>query len=109
MFTIDDWTSVQNNPFSADGLTFDPAYEQRLDRLIRAFDEIGMVVIVSLFYWSQAIQFKDGQAIRNAVKTACELLKKGNYTNVIIEVANEFDISRFKSLPLIYEPQGMSY
>ncbi|TDF91137.1 hypothetical protein [Paenibacillus piri] len=109
VFTIEDWTSVHNNPFSADGLTFDPAYEQRLDKLIRAADEIGMVVIVSLFYWSQAIQFRDGLAIRNAVKTACGILKKNKYTNVIIEVANEFDISLWKRLPHIQQPQSMSY
>jgi hypothetical protein len=108
VFTIDDWTTIDNNPFSPDGKSMDPAYTNRLDRLIRAADENGMVIIVSLFYQAQIHRLEDGEAIRNAVKTASAHLK--NYTNVIIEIANEMDIPRFKTYhPLIYYPEGMAY
>ena len=52
-FTVDNAT-IDNNPFGSDGTALDPAYAQRMDRLIRAADELGMVVIVSYFYGAQA-------------------------------------------------------
>ncbi len=108
VFTIDDWSSIDNNPYSEDGLSFDPAYEARLHRLLKAADEIGMVVIVSLFYQAQIHRLRDGKAVRNAIKTACGILKKGGYTNVIIEVANEYEIAGFLAYPIISSHQGMA-
>jgi len=109
VFTIEDWTTIDNNPFSTDGKSFDSMYEGRLDRLIRAADKIGMVVIVSLFYQAQAPRMKNGETIRNAVKTACGILKNGGYTNVIIEVANEHNIGHFNRHPIIQSAEGMAY
>ena len=109
VFTIDDWSSIDNNPFGADGTTFDPAYADRLDRLVRAADSIGMVIIVSLFYQAQIFRLHDGEAIRNAVKTACDYFKRKQYTNVIIEVANEYNIAGFLQHPIISSAQGMAY
>ena len=43
VLTIDNHT-IDNNPFSEDGTQIDPAYLARLDRLITAADEIGMIV-----------------------------------------------------------------
>lgn len=109
VFTIEDWSTIDNNPFSVDGKTFDGAYEGRLDRLIRAADKIGIVVIVSFFYQAQAHRLKDGETIRNAVKTASSILKNGNYRNVIIEVANEHNVGNFKLHPIIFTAEGMAY
>jgi hypothetical protein len=106
-FTTDNNT-IDNNPFGADGTTLDPAYAARMDRLIRAADAEGMVVIVSLFYCAQCRHLKDGAAIRNAVKTAANFLRDGGYSNVIIEVANELDVAPFKAHPLIFYPEGMA-
>lgn len=109
VFTVEDWTQIDNTPFSEDGKSFDPAYEGRLDRLIRAADKVGMVVIVSLFYQAQAHRLRDGTAIRNAVKTACSVLKSGGYSNVIIEVANEHQVGNFILHPIIHSSEGMAY
>lgn len=109
VFTIDDWSTINNSPFSEDGKSFDSAYEGRLYRIIKAADEIGMVVIVSLFYQGQAPRLSDGTAIRNAVKTACALLKNENYTNIIIEVANEHNVGKFNMHPIIHSAEGISY
>ncbi|MDF7799742.1 hypothetical protein P4C99_09710 [Pontiellaceae bacterium B1224] len=106
-FTTDN-NSIDNNPFGAEGLSLDPAYAARMDRLIRAADAQGMVVIVSFFYCAQVRHLKDGAAIRNAVKTASHFLRDGGYTNVIIEVANEMDVGPFKDHPLIFYPEGMA-
>ncbi len=109
VFTIDDWSSIDNNPFSPDGREFDPAYQARLLRLIKAADEIGMIIIVSLFYQAQIHRLKDGVAVRNAVETACNMLRDSGYQNVIIEVANEYEISKFLNYPIISSHQGMAY
>lgn len=106
-FTIDNDT-IDNNPFGEKGSKLDPAYVARMDRLIRAADDLGMVVIVSLFYGSQAQRLRDGKAIRRAVATAANFLREGGYTNVVIEIANEQDVPPFLAHPLIYYPEGVA-
>lgn len=106
-FTTDNRT-IENNPFGPDGRSLDPKYAARLDRLIRAADETGMVAIVSFFYGQQAERLADGRAVRAAVTTASRFLREGGYTNVIIEVANEMNIPPFRAHPLIQEPEGMA-
>ena len=107
VFTIEN-SSINNNPFSEDGKTIDPAYLKRLDRLIRGADEIGMVVIVSILYQGQVNRMKDGAVIRNSVRTASEWLKNQGFTNVIIEIANEHTVGNFQQRPLVYSVEGMT-
>ncbi|MBD3240329.1 MAG: hypothetical protein GF331_07065 [Chitinivibrionales bacterium] len=99
---------IENNPFGTDGRALDDAYAARLDRLIRGADEAGMAVIVSFFYGVQVAKLRDGKAVRNAVETASRFLRDGGYTNVLIEVANEYTISPFKAHPILHEPEGMA-
>ena len=106
-FTVDN-QEIINNPFSPDGKQLDPAYADRLDRLIRAADEVGMAVIVSYFYGAQTRHLADGRAIRNAVTTASRFLKDNGYTNVMIEIANEHDVPPFLQHPLLYYPEGVA-
>lgn len=103
-----DVESIHNNPFGEDGLTLDCAYANRMDRVIRAADEIGMVVIVNILYWAQARRLRDGRAIMNAVRTACRFLKEHGYTNVLIDVANEYDIYGNEPHPLLHTDEGIT-
>ena len=103
-----DVNDIDNNPFSDDGLYLDGEYARRMDSIIRAADDIGMVVIVSLLYWAQTKKFTDGRAVANAVRTGARFIKDGSYTNVILEVANEYNIRPFNNHPLIYSSQGMA-
>lgn len=107
VLTIDN-NSINNNPFSEGGTKIDPAYLKRLDRLIQAADALGMVVIVSLLYQGQSNRMADGRCIRNAVSSASRFLKEAAYTNVIIEVANEYNVGNFRNHPLVYYPQGIA-
>lgn len=100
--------TIDNNPFGTDGAQLDVAYAERMDRLIRGADALGMVVIVSFFYGAQTRFLRDGKAVRQAVVTASEFLRDGGYTNVLIEVANELNIGDFKRHPIIQQPQGMA-
>ena len=107
-FTVPNHT-IDNNPFGEDGTKLDPAYAARMDRLIRAADDIGMLVIVSYLYQGQAPRLRDGKAIRNAVVTASRFLREGGYTNVIIEPANEHDVGNFRSRPIMCSEEGAAY
>jgi len=106
VFTVDVRT-IDNNPFGSDGSKLDEAYAARMDRLIRAADELGMVVIVNILYWAQTLRLKDGRAIMAALQNAAAFLKEGAYTNVIIDVANEYDIDAWKDHPLVRSPECM--
>ena len=99
---------IDNNPFSVNGRSLDAEYARRMDSIISAADELGMVVIVSLLYWAQSRAFPDGRAAAEAVRTGARFIKNGGYTNVILEVANEYNISPFQNHPLIYSAQGMA-
>ena len=107
-FTVNNST-IHNNPFGEDGISLNPAYASRLDRLIKGADEIGMVVIVSYFYGAQTSRIKDGIGIRNAVRSASRFLKEGGHTNVIIEVANEQNINAFDGHAIVQEGEGMAW
>ena len=105
-FTIPN-TEIINRPFSPDGSIIDERYLRRLERLLKAADEIGMVVIVSALYCGQ-IRFLDGaQAVLNAVRNTGRWLKEGGWKNVIFEPANEYDIEPYKSHPIVHEHQAM--
>lgn len=106
VLTVEDWSSIDNNPFGPDGKSFDQAYAGRLDRLLKAADEIGMIVIVSYLYASQGPRLKDGRAVRNAVASASRFLRDGGYSNVIIEVANEYNLPGFHIHPIVQTNEG---
>jgi len=103
-----DADTISNNPFGKDGKSLDQNYATRMDRIIKAADGLGMAVIVSILYWAQANELRDGRAVTDAVKTACSFLKDGGYTNVIVEVANEYNIQPFSSHPIVHSPEGMA-
>jgi len=103
-YTTDNKT-IDNNPYGADGLKIDPAYLGRLDRLIRAADAIGMIIIVSFLYPGQLPRLQDDKAVENAVRSAARFLRDQAYSNVLIEVCNEMDID--KAHPIVNQPAGM--
>ncbi len=106
-FTIDNAT-INNNPFSEDGTQTDPAYLSRMERIINACDELGMVVIVSYFYGAQAQRISDDDSVIRVVKNMSNWLRDKKFTNVIIEIANEHDVSQFKSHPILYTQKGVA-
>ena len=103
-----DVSDIDNNPFGSDGTRLDDSYACRMDKIIRAADELGMVVIVSLLYWAQCNRIKDGRSVVNAVKTGAKFLREGGYCNVILEVANEYNIEPFRAHPMAHSPEGMA-
>jgi len=72
-----------------------PEYAGRLERIIDFADELGMAVILGLFYFGQDQHLEDETAVKRAVDTAAEWLLGRGYTNVLVEVDNECDVTRY--------------
>ncbi len=99
--------TICNTAYSYDGLTLDAAYANRLTRILRACDELGMVVIVSLLYAGQAHRLDGARGVLNAVRTASHFLRDSGCRNIILEVANEYDIFSKDEFPLVHHAQGV--
>jgi hypothetical protein len=69
-----------------------PDYESRLGRVIERADELGMVVILGLFYFGQDERLDDESAVIRAVEHAAGWILDRGFTNVLIEINNECDI-----------------
>ncbi|MBE0699875.1 MAG: hypothetical protein IH586_23365 [Anaerolineaceae bacterium] len=67
-------------------------YMARLERVIDRADELGMVVILGIFYFGQEMRLKDEASIQRAVDQTVDWVMDHGYTNVIIEVNNECNI-----------------
>ncbi len=82
-----------NSAFHSQG-ALDDAYMQRLATILDRADELGMVVILGLFYFGQFEILESEAAILAAVDNTVEWLLGQAYTHVLIEVGNEVDIRR---------------
>ena len=80
-----------NSAFDKNG-EFLEAYQNRLKLILDEADRIGMVVILGYFYFGQDNILANEKAVYNAVDEVTEWLIEEDYTNVIVEVANECDI-----------------
>lgn len=77
--------------FRPDG-SLQPEWTSRLERLLRAADERGMVVCLMYFYQGQDEVLDSGEAIEAAARNATDWLIDKKFRNVIIDVANEWDL-----------------
>ncbi len=77
-----------NSGFDAMGNLKQP-YLDRLTRILDRADDLGMVVILGLFYQGQDERLRDEAAVRHAVDEACTWVLEQGYTNVVIEINNE--------------------
>ena len=88
-----------NQPWHTSGYTPDgrllPDYRLRLLRVLDAADANGMVAVLGFFYVSATPALADEAAFIRAADEITDLVCDGGYTNVLIEVANEADISRW--------------
>ena len=82
-----------NSAFLSQG-ELDDAYLHRLTSILDRADELGMVVILGLFYFGQFEILKSEAAILTAIDNTVDWLLDQAYTHVLIEVGNEVDIRR---------------
>lgn len=83
-----------NSAINADG-TLDEKYLSRLAKVIDKADELGMVVILGLFYFGQDERVLDERSVIASVDAAVDWLIVKRYMNVLIEVNNECDVASY--------------
>ena len=69
-----------------------PDYMARLEKILDKADELGMVVILGIFYFGLDKRLNDENAIRKAVDATVDWVFDKGYTNVVIEIDNESNI-----------------
>ncbi len=85
------YQNYMNRGYEADG-SLNPGYMSRLERVLDAADEMGMIVILGYFYWGQDQHLANREYVENAAKNLTRWLVEKDYTNVLVEVCNESDI-----------------
>ena len=78
-----------NSAFNPDGSLRD-TYLQRVRRVIEACDRNGAAVILGCYYQRQDQVLKDEAAVRAGVVNVAKWIEDSGFTNVMLEIANEF-------------------
>jgi hypothetical protein len=79
-----------NSGFREDG-SLRPGYTERLEKILDRADELGMVVILGLYYFGQDERLRDEGAVLAGVDHALDWLSEHGYRNILIEADNECD------------------
>ncbi len=83
-----DWI---NSAFKPTG-ELDQDYMERLDLILAEADRLGMVVILSYFYFGQDQYLLNDKAVAAAVENITRWILDHRYRNLLIEINNECDI-----------------
>lgn len=78
------------------------SYINRVAKAIKAADNQGAVIILSCFYQRQRdhqFALKSKQAISDAVRNTATWIAEQKFTNVVLEIANEYPHGGYKSWP----------
>jgi hypothetical protein len=78
----------ENNAFEADG-RLRPTFAGRMERIVKKADELGMVVMLGIFYFGQDERLENENAVIHAVDNVVNWIQQNGFTNILIEVANE--------------------
>jgi len=84
-----------NSAIRTDG-SLRPEYMSRLERIIDRADELGMVIMLGVFYFGQDERLADDDAVKRAVVNTVDWISAHGYTNVLLEIANECDGSGYE-------------
>jgi CubicO group peptidase (beta-lactamase class C family) len=84
-----------NSAFDANG-SLRPNYLKRVERVIRACDERGVVVILGIYYQRQSKILRDEAAVKAGVVNAVRWVDDCGFRNVLIEIANEYPHGGFR-------------
>ena len=92
-----------NSAFEVDG-TLREDYAGRMARVLDRADELGMAPIVGILYFGQEYRLTDEQAVLAAIDHATDWLLEKHYTNVLVEIANEVNVPRYR-WPIVQPPR----
>jgi hypothetical protein len=88
VYTPEIYQNYNCAPYAPDG-EFRPAYFKRLERVLNAADEAGMVVIVNYFYRQHVRRIESDDVVRGITERVTAWLLASGYRNIIVDVANE--------------------
>jgi hypothetical protein len=83
-----------NSAIVADG-SLRPEYLGRFEKILDRADELGMVVILGIFYFGQDQRLADEAAIKRAVDNTVDWIFDSGYKHVLIEVDNECNVQKY--------------
>ena len=95
-----------NSAFEPDG-SLRPDYLARAERVIRACERRGMVIILGLYYQRQSAILRDGAAVRAGVVNVARWVRERGFQNVLLEIANEYPHPGFAH-GIIRDPKGQA-
>jgi hypothetical protein len=95
-----------NSAFNADG-TLRESYLKRVRRVIEACNRHGAVVILGCYYQRQDQILKDEDAVRTGVINVVKWIKACGFTNVVLEINNEYAHKGFDH-QLLKSPEGVA-
>jgi hypothetical protein len=84
-----------NSALDADG-SLHPDYMTRLEQILDRADELGMIVILGIFYFGQDERLVDEAAVIRAVDNTVDWLLERDYGHILIEVNNECNVDRYE-------------
>lgn len=80
----------ETGAYRPDGSIY-PEFRKRLGLILDRANELGMVPIVSAFYFGQDERLTSDKAVRRALMDTADFILSRDYRNVLLEVANECD------------------
>jgi CubicO group peptidase (beta-lactamase class C family) len=95
-----------NSAFNADG-TLRKSYLKRVRRVIEACNREGAVAILGCYYQRQDQVLKDEDAVRTGVINTVNWIKACGFTNVVLEINNEYPHKGFDHR-LLRTPEGVA-
>jgi hypothetical protein len=93
------------NAFTPDGRLI-PAFGRRMEAIIRAADQRGMVVLVALMMPRKDELLRDEAAVRRAVESSAQFLEERNLRNVMVNLFHEFNHPTRIDHEIFREPNG---
>jgi hypothetical protein len=81
----------ENSAITAEG-SLRADYLGRLNAILNRANDLGMAVILGLFYFGQDQRLRDETAVLRAVDNATDWVLAGNWQNVLIEINNECNV-----------------
>lgn len=88
------YEGARNSAFNPDG-TLRSEYLERIKQVIEACDHHGCVVILGCFYQRQDQILRDAEAVRRGVVNTARWIESQGFTNVLLEISNEFNHGGF--------------
>lgn len=67
-------------------------YMLRLKNILDKADQLGMVVIVGVYYWGQDQRLKDEDAVKCGLDNTVGWILENEWRNIMIEINNECDV-----------------